>query len=177
MSNLSVFEVENLLEMCSNLPLYSVHSEKLGYKLGQYMSYTYRNIARIANAVQVTLCDCQSLTLNVMISVSQFVRNSQLCHQITKSLLISLSLSFCWSFRVSLSFWSIVGKVAGVYDSSAMLWSEDAIKAKNVTHFNEWHCHLLSCPRQMKRAIFLNTFHVWWKLCLLTITLNFKYHD
>ena len=89
--------------------------------------------------------------------------------------ILSLSLSSHWSHRVSLSFWSIVRKAAGVYDSFAMLWRR--YKSKNVTHFNEWHCHQLSCPRQMKRAIFLNTFHVWWKLCLLTITLNFKYHD
>ena len=34
-----------------------------------------------------SLSDCQSLTLNVMIRVSQFVRNSQqLCHYVTKSL-------------------------------------------------------------------------------------------
>ena len=33
-----------------------------------------------------SLSDCQSLTLNVMIQVSQFVSNSQLCHYVTKSL-------------------------------------------------------------------------------------------
>ena len=32
-----------------------------------------------------SLYDCQSLNLNVMIKVSQFVRNSQLCHEFTKS--------------------------------------------------------------------------------------------
>ena len=33
-----------------------------------------------------SLSGCQSLTLNVMISVSQFVRNSLLCHLVTKPL-------------------------------------------------------------------------------------------
>ena len=37
-----------------------------------------KNIVRITNAVQVTHCiGCQSLTFNVMISVPQFVWNSQ----------------------------------------------------------------------------------------------------
>ena len=33
-----------------------------------------------------SLSDCKSLLLNVMIQVSQFVSNSQLCHLVTKSL-------------------------------------------------------------------------------------------
>ena len=41
-----------------------------------------KNIARIANAVQVTIC--KSLLLNVMIQVLQFVSNSQLRHYFTK---------------------------------------------------------------------------------------------
>ena len=43
------------------------------------MARLEENIARIANVVQA-LSDCKSLLLNVMIQVSQFVRNSQLCH-------------------------------------------------------------------------------------------------
>ena len=35
-----------------------------------------------------SLSDCKSLLLNVMIQVSQFIRNGQLCHLFTKSLLI-----------------------------------------------------------------------------------------
>ena len=46
-----------------------------------------QNIARIAK-VSRSLSDCQSLTLNVMIQVSQFSRNSQLCHEVTNSLVI-----------------------------------------------------------------------------------------
>ena len=42
-----------------------------------------------------SLSNCQSLTLNVMISVSQFVRNSQLCQQVTKSLNRSQCLCLC----------------------------------------------------------------------------------
>ena len=33
-----------------------------------------------------TLSECQSPALNVLIRVSQFVRNSQLCHYVTKSI-------------------------------------------------------------------------------------------
>ena len=42
----------------------------------------FANIARIANAVQVSrsLSDCKSLLPTIMIQVSQFVSNSQLCH-------------------------------------------------------------------------------------------------
>ena len=40
-----------------------------------------------------SLSDCKSLLLNVMIQVSQFVSNSQLCHQVTKLLSISIAVS------------------------------------------------------------------------------------
>ena len=43
-----------------------------------------------------SLSNCQSLTLNVMISVSHFVRNNQLCHQVTKSLNRSQYLCLCF---------------------------------------------------------------------------------
>ena len=39
---------------------------------------------------------CQSLTLNVMISVSHFVRNNQLCHHVTESLNRSQYLCLCF---------------------------------------------------------------------------------
>ena len=49
-----------------------------------------------------SLFDCQSSTLKVMIQFSQFVSNSQLCHQVNNSLSMSLyvvctSLSLCLS--------------------------------------------------------------------------------
>ena len=40
-----------------------------------------------------SLSDCQSLSLKVMIRVSLFVWNSQLCHLVAESLTMSLSLS------------------------------------------------------------------------------------
>ena len=39
-----------------------------------------------------SLPQCQPLTLIVMVWVSQFVKNNQLCHSVTKSLTMSLSL-------------------------------------------------------------------------------------
>ena len=42
--------------------------------------HLYKNITRIANAVQVTLWWSINLVVNVMIQVSQLVSNSQLCH-------------------------------------------------------------------------------------------------
>ena len=42
-----------------------------------------------------SLFDCQSLTLNVMIEVSQFFSNSQLCHQVTNSLTHFQCLCLC----------------------------------------------------------------------------------
>ena len=48
-----------------------------GINTYMYM-YTKKNIARVANAVLVTLW--LPLTINVIISVYQIVRNSQLCH-------------------------------------------------------------------------------------------------
>ena len=48
-----------------------------------YLYYAYKELRTLSRS----LSDCQSLTLNVMIRVSQFVRNSQqLCHYVTKSL-------------------------------------------------------------------------------------------
>ena len=55
-----------------------------------------------------SLSDCQSLTPNVMITVSQFVRNCKLFHYVTKlfsmSLSLSLYLSSFWSYHASSSF-------------------------------------------------------------------------
>ena len=45
-----------------------------------------------------------------------------------------LSLSPCWSYHVSSSFWSIVRNDPGVYDSSAVLWR----------HWNQNVTHLMS---------------------------------
>ena len=54
-----------------------------------------------------SLFDCQSLTLNVMIRVSQFVRKSQLSHKVTKSskqrLCLCLFLSVFLSLPLSVS--------------------------------------------------------------------------
>ena len=58
-----------------------------------------------------SLFDCQSLNLCVMGRKSQFIRNSQLCHWVTKSLNRSQCLCLC-----------LVRKVTGVYKSSAVLW-------------------------------------------------------
>ena len=56
------------------------------------------NIARIANATQVTLW--LSVTLNVMTRVSQLVRISHLCHKVTKS-----QDGFqCFAFLLAMSF-------------------------------------------------------------------------
>ena len=52
-----------------------------------------------------SLSECQSLTLIVMVWASQFVKNNQLCHSVTKSLSMSLSLFSCWSCHISSSFW------------------------------------------------------------------------
>ena len=41
-----------------------------------------------------SLSDCQSLSLKVMIRVSLFVWNSQLCQLVAESLTMSLSLSY-----------------------------------------------------------------------------------
>ena len=49
-----------------------------------------------------SLSDCQSLTLNVMIQVSQVVSSGQLCHYVTNSLNRSQCLclcSYCSSYR------------------------------------------------------------------------------
>ena len=61
-----------------------------------------------------SLFDCQSSTLKVMIQFSQFVSNSQLCHQVNNSLSMSLyvvctSLSLCLStiFNVFVFFLSL----------------------------------------------------------------------
>ena len=61
-----------------------------------------------------SLFDCQSSTLNIMIRFSQFVSNSQLCHQVNNSLSMSLyvvctSLSLCLStiFNVFVFFLSL----------------------------------------------------------------------
>ena len=121
---------------------------------------------KVHNQFKFSNCFCFSTISNTIVSVFVFV---QLCAHFVFVFVFSLVTPCLLILLI------IVRKAAGVYDSFAMLWRR--YKSKNVTHFNEWHCHQLSCPRQMKRAIFLNTFHVWWKLCLLTITLNFKYHD
>ena len=65
-----------------------------------------------------------------------------------------MSLSSCWSYDVSSSFWSIVRKDPCVYDSSAVLWRR---WNQNVSQFN-WLTVILSdkvieslnFPRQLK---------------------------
>ena len=50
-----------------------------------------------------SLSACQSLTHNVMMSVSRFVRNSQLCHQVTKSLYSSQVFWLCLCLCLAMS--------------------------------------------------------------------------
>ena len=50
--------------------------------------------------LSMSLSECQSLPPILLIQVSQFVMNSQLCHQVTKSLNLRLRLRL----RLSLSF-------------------------------------------------------------------------
>ena len=93
------------------------------------------------------LFGCQSLTINIMIRVSQIVRNSQLCHlshYIIKSLPMSLSLSACWSWHNFSSFWSIDRQAGCVY-MTVLQCSEDAeIKLSVNEWVNESLGHLLS---------------------------------
>ena len=49
-----------------------------------FFSKTSQELRMLSRSVS----DCKSLLLNVMIQVSQFIRNGQLCHLFTKSLLI-----------------------------------------------------------------------------------------
>ena len=59
------------------------------------MEYLSKRLTKINNpkTLSRSISDSQSLTLNVMIRVFQFVRNSQLCHLVTKSL--NRSQRFC----------------------------------------------------------------------------------
>ena len=49
-----------------------------------------------------SLSDCQSLSLKVMIRVSLFVWNSQLCDRVAESLTMSLSLSYLYELKKGL---------------------------------------------------------------------------
>ena len=55
-----------------------------------YNVYWYKELRILSRSL------CQSLTLNVMISVSHFVRNNQLCHHVTESLNRSQYLCLCF---------------------------------------------------------------------------------
>ena len=63
-------------------------------------SESVKKISQDLQMLSRSLSDWQLLTLNVMISVSQFVRNSQLCHKITKSLLSLRIFDFVFVFDI-----------------------------------------------------------------------------
>ena len=68
-----------------------------------------------------SLSEYQSLTLNVMTQVSQFVRNNQLCHQVTRSQIRSQFICLCLCLLVDHTMSS------RVYDSSAVAEIETSI--------------------------------------------------
>ena len=72
-------------------------------------------------------------------------KNNQLCHSVTKSLSMSLSLSSCWSCHVSLSLWTIVRKVTCIYDGSAVLWRRWNQKMSHSLTDMTWSTIGLSC--------------------------------
>ena len=74
---------------------------------------------------------------------------------------LCLSLSFCWSYHVSSSFWSIVREVTCVNDNSAVLWRR--WNQKSVCgSLLDWECHLLSCPEQLKKRHNMILISTWW---------------
>ena len=85
------YQVCNQVDLSSSL--YKNNQVKLyeHYCFGSY----FRNIARIANAVQVTLW--------MSVTNPQFVRNGHLCQEITKSSPISFTLSLSLYLWVTLS--------------------------------------------------------------------------
>ena len=81
--------------------------------------------------VQFTLFDCQSLTLNALVRVSQFVRKSLKCPPLSLSLSLSLYLSLYL-------FLSLSSFVTFVYDSSAVLRRRWSQKSTHLAVLDSW---------------------------------------
>ena len=74
----------------------SLHTPRLFFSEIFEIWYILFNINKTSQELRMlcrSLTDCESLLLNVMIQVSQFVSNSQLCHKVTDSLTRSQSKS------------------------------------------------------------------------------------
>ena len=80
-----IFYLAAVMKGASAMIMSKSESESLGG--GDGKDHTLGTAGRsVCCMLPRSLSECQSLTLNVMIRVSQFVRNSQLCHLVAKSL-------------------------------------------------------------------------------------------
>ena len=119
------------------------------------------NIARIANAVPVTLYSRVTVNLESVVLDCQkynqclkghkslglfFQAVLHLSLSFSSSSYLSLSLSFCWSGHVSSSLWSNVSRVTSLWGHSGVVFSKGGSLTHSVSEWvSQWQGHLLSC--------------------------------